>query len=232
MARQIIQTDATLCDWHLARPDDAEVAAGHERTLENGKQVDLCSNCAFIFDVYYPRREEILAMLQPGVIEAFYNSARNAQPSTRRVPQQLLPAIAHQPAPEAAGEPKTTSKKKQGRRGVWKDDVLQVRCPLPHRAGSPRKYWVDLRNRTGHARMHKKGNGESYFGPDIAFELQPDERFTHYCTDHQVCAENGGYGFPSEISLTAHTSKSKDWPKATQEAKDAAETRLKEQAAA
>ncbi|MFJ3270923.1 hypothetical protein [Streptomyces sp. NPDC086776] len=232
MARELV--DATTCDWHAALPDAGRpISAPNQRALENGKEVDLCDSCAWAFDFYYPRRQEVLPLLQPAVLDALYRSARGTD-TTRRFPAQLPIPTTEQPAP--APTPKATPKAPAGTRakrhlGVWKDDVVQVRCPLPHQRGTTRKYWVDLRNRTGHARGHRKGDGTSYTGPDIAFELPPGEKFTHFCTEHQVCAENGGYGFLTAESLTAHLHKSKDWPTSTKEARDAAETRLQAPAA-
>ncbi|MFC4498449.1 MULTISPECIES: hypothetical protein [Streptomyces] len=219
--------NVTTCDWHAALPEKPTVAGQHERFLEGGK-VDLCDPCTWFFDVFYARRSEILPMLQAEVLDAFNRSARRDAPA-RRVPAQLaLAAEETDPPAEAVPEtpPKAASgKRKQGKRGVWKEDVIQVRCPLPHRAGSPRKYWVDLRNRTGHAKSHKKGDGSTYEGPDIAFVLQDGQTYTHFCTEHAVCAEAGGYGFIGQDALSAHINKSKSWPPASQEAKDAAATR-------
>ncbi|UXX93924.1 hypothetical protein N7U49_21180 [Streptomyces sp. AD2-2] len=197
------------------------------RFLEGGGKVDLCDPCAWTFDLLYVRRSEILPMLQPEVLDGFYRSARAPSP-TRRVPAQL--ALAQEakgpPAEDAAQKsPRASADQRKAKRGVWKTDVVQVRCPLPHRAGSPRKYWVDLRNRTGHAKTHKKGNGTPYEGPDIAFALQDDQVYTHFCDEHEVCAEAGGYGFIGAESLAAHISKTRSWPPATQEAKDAAAMR-------
>ncbi|MEV8601880.1 hypothetical protein AB0465_18600 [Streptomyces griseoviridis] len=219
--------NVTTCDWHAALPEKPTVAGQHERFLEGGGKVDLCDPCTWFFDLFYSRRLEILPMLQAEVLDAFHRSARD--PSPRRVPAQLS-LTPEAKDPQADDAPATSpaaasGKRKQPKRGTWKEDTVQVRCPLPHRAGSPRKYWVDLRNRTGHAHSHKKGNGDNYAGPDIAFELQPGEEFTHFCYDHAVCAEAGGYGFIGAESLTAHISKSKSWPPATPEAKDAAATR-------
>ncbi|MET8342534.1 hypothetical protein [Streptomyces microflavus] len=232
MARDLIP--ATTCDWHTALPNTQGPTQGSQvRTLDNGKEVDLCQFCAWVFDFFYPRSQEVLALLQPAVLDAFYRSARDTGP-TRKVPAQLSLAQTEQPKLESTGS--TSGKSAGGKRtlakfGAWKDDAVQIQCPLSHRPGSSPKYWVELRNRTGHARMHKKENGEPYHGPDIAFELQPGQQFTHFCTEHAVCAEHGGYGFLSETALTAHSNKSKDWPRATQEARDAAETRLQKQAA-
>lgn len=233
MARELI--DAITCDWHAALPGSpSPTRATHVRTLENGKEIDVCDFCAWLFDFYYPRREAVLELLQPGVLDALFRSARDRHPP-RRVPAQLTLAAGGQP-PLAELPPDTAAtgkgNKRKNKNGAWKDDEVQVRCPLPHRAPSPRKYWVDLRNRTGHAHSHKKGNGDGYNGPDIAFVLQDDQKFTHFCTQHQVCAENGGYGFLNAASLNAHHNKSKSWAPATQEARDAAETKLQEQAAA
>ncbi|WP_326745375.1 hypothetical protein [Streptomyces sp. NBC_01760] len=231
MARELI--DATTCDWHAALPDAARpIPATHERTLESG-DVDLCDSCTWVFDFYYPRRKEVHALLQPSVLDAFHRSARGKDAARRQAAQLPIPSADQ---PEPAPTPKATLKAAAGTRGkrylgVWKDDVVQVRCPLPHQRGTTRKYWVDLRNRTGHARGHRKGDGTSYAGPDIAFELPPGEVFTHFCTEHQVCAENGGYGFLTPESLAAHLHKSKDWAPASKEARDAAETRLQAPAA-
>ncbi|WP_328749386.1 MULTISPECIES: hypothetical protein [unclassified Streptomyces] len=227
MAKALL--DVITCDWHAALPEKPKVAAQNERLLEGGGKVDLCDPCAWFFDVFYTRRSEILPMLQAEVLDAFHRSARREQPN-RRAPAQLSLAQEEslaETAPVAATAPAKAadSKRKVPKRGVWKDEEVQVRCPLPHRAGSPRKYWVDIRNRTAHAKSHKKGNGDPYDGPDIAFVLQEEAVFTHFCTDHQVCAENGGYGFTSEAGLRAHINKSKDWPQATTEAKDAAAMR-------
>ncbi|WNI17693.1 hypothetical protein [Actinacidiphila sp. ITFR-21] len=227
MARELI--NVTSCDWHAALPDaETPTPAGHERTLENGKQVDLCGFCAWLFDFYYPRRESVLALLQPGVLDSFFRAARDTSPP-RRVPAQLALPPAGRPALEPAPltEPEAiTSIRNKPSNGDWKDDVVQVKCPLPHRADKPTGYWVDIRNRTGHAHSHKKPDGSRYEGPDIAFELQPEERFTHYCTLHQTCAEHGGYGFLSEASRASHIHKAGAWQPSSQEAKDAAETRL------
>ncbi|MEV8399305.1 hypothetical protein [Streptomyces niveus] len=236
MARDLIP--ATTCDWHAALPDAQGSTQGSQvRTLDNGKEVDLCHFCAWVFDFYFPRREQILPLLQPGVLDAFIRSARDPD-NIRRVPAQLSLAAAEQPRPaellQAKGEPGQGGKKggkRKTKNGVWKEDEVQIVCPLPHRSPSPRKYWVDLRNRTGHAHSHTKGDGSKYDGPDIAFVLQDDRKFTHFCTQHQVCAENGGYGFLAVDSLKAHINKSKGWAPATQEARDAAETKLQEQAA-
>ncbi|MFD9815210.1 hypothetical protein [Streptomyces sp. NPDC059080] len=229
MAKEL--TPTTICDWHASLHAPVSIAAGHVRTLENGKEVDVCDVCAWVFDMYYARRESILTMLQPGVLDAFYRSAREPQPS-HRVPAQLALATGRAPAQlSSSDKPKApVGAGSKAKFGAWKDDVVQVRCPLKHR-GSARKYWVPLRERTNHAHSHKKGDGTRYDGPDISFELQPGQQFTHFCTEHQVCAENGGYGFISQVALTAHLTKSTGWQRATEEAKDAAETRLQEQAA-
>ncbi|MEU9050079.1 hypothetical protein AB0D37_06695 [Streptomyces sp. NPDC048384] len=220
--------NVTTCDWHAALPEKPTIEAKHERFLEGDGKVDLCDPCTWFFDTFYPRRSEILPMLQDEVLDAFHRSARVPTP-TRRAPAQLAlaPEEAEPPAEAvpAATAKKAGAKRKQSKGGVWKEDAIQVICPLPHRAGSPRKYWVDLRNRTGHAKSHRKGNGEPYEGPDITFVLQDGQTYTHFCYEHAVCAEAGGYGFLGPEALRAHISKSKTWPEATQEAKDAAAMR-------
>ncbi|MEW1922187.1 hypothetical protein [Streptomyces sp. NPDC088360] len=235
MAKELRPT--TICDWHSALPAPTSVAGTSVRTLDNGKEVDLCESCAWVFDFYYPRREQILALLQPGVLDTFYRSARNPE-STRRVPAQLTLTADEKPPPierpQATQKPRKSTKKnveKRSTNGVWKEDEVQIVCPLPHRDGSPSTYWVDLRNRTGHAHSHKKDDGTNYDGPDIAFVLQDDQKFAHFCTQHQICAEHGGYGFLTATSLNAHLNKARGWTPATPEAKDAAETRLQKQAA-
>ncbi|MFF1693053.1 hypothetical protein ACFVXC_05420 [Streptomyces sp. NPDC058257] len=223
MAKSII--DVTTCDWHAALPGAPAVQASEERLLGQDKKVDLCDPCSWLFDLFYLRRSDILPMLQADVLDAFYRSAREANPKpTRRAPAQLALA-SEESQPPADAEPKASGTRKQAKPGAWKEDVVQVRCPLPHRKGHPRKYWVELRNRTGHAKSHVKDNGEVYEGPEVAFELQEGREFTHFCTEHAVCANSGGYGFLGEDGLRAHLAKSQSWQPASQEEKDAAETR-------
>ncbi|MGW1261273.1 hypothetical protein ACWD7Y_04830 [Streptomyces drozdowiczii] len=223
MAKALI--DFTSCDWHAALPEAPAVPANQERNLSPNAKVDLCDPCSWLFDLVYPRRDSILPMLRPDVLDSFYRSARDSTPPARRAPAQLALA-ASEAAPEAGEAPKPAgARRKQAKPGAWKEGVVQVRCPLSHRTGSPKKYWVDLRNRTGHAKSHSKGGGEFYEGPDVAFILQDGEEFTHFCTEHAACAKAGGYGFIGEDGLRAHLTKCTSWPKATKEDKDAAETR-------
>ncbi|MGW1180230.1 hypothetical protein [Streptomyces drozdowiczii] len=226
MAKALI--DFTSCDWHAALPDAPAVPANHERNLSPSAKVDLCDPCSWLFDLVYPRRDAILPMLRPEVLDAFYRAARDATPPTRRAAPAQLALAATETAPAA---PAADGKQRQAKPGTWKEDVVQVRCPLKHRTGSPKKYWVDMRNRTGHAKSHSKGNGEYYEGPDVDFVLQDDQQFTHYCTEHAACAKNGGYGFIGEDGLRAHLTKCTSWPKATQKDKDAAETRRNQEPA-
>lgn len=231
MAKGLVPT--TTCDWHSSLPAPASIQGNNERTLGIGKVLDLCDTCACVFDFCYPRLDQIRALLQPAVIDALCRSARDPQPS-QRVPAQLALTPGQTPVAPTSGDKAEKSSDGTGGKaklGAWRDDVVQVRCPLPHRRGSSRKYWVSLRDRTNHARSHKRHDGTPYDGPDVAFELQPGQTYTHFCAEHQVCAENGGYGFISQAALTAHLAKSTGWKQATQEAKGAAETRLRAQAA-
>ncbi|MFJ4739153.1 hypothetical protein [Streptomyces sp. NPDC088775] len=224
-------SEIRTCDWHAVLPDPAKVEATAERTTPKGTINDLCGACALLFDLTVPRLDEILLFVQPDTLEQLFRVGRTApdEKKTHRSPAQL--AIPGEATPSLPAPKTPTSPRERAARGLWKEGTVQILCPLPHRAGSPRKYWVDLRNRTGHAHSHKKDDGTPYGGPDIAFELQPGVEFTRFCTEHEVCAKHGGYGFLDELALNAHINKSRDWPKASEETRDAAETRLRRQAA-
>ncbi|MFF8283273.1 hypothetical protein ACF06W_11185 [Streptomyces albus] len=226
MARAII--DVTWCDWHSQLPEKPRVEARNTRAYEDGSEVDLCHFCALLFDVVHPRRDEILPFLQPDVLTALRRSARDPSPLQRKkVTEPLPPARGHAEGNVKSAAAKTRAKKRKvSPAGVWREDVVQVRCPLPHRSSRPKEYWVDLRNRTAHAHGHKREDGTGHYGPDIDFELQPGVTFTHFCTEHQVCAEHGGYGFLSAASLDSHIKRAVGWKPASKAARDAAATKM------
>ncbi|NIY68120.1 hypothetical protein SMALB_6202 [Streptomyces malaysiensis] len=199
--------------------------------------MDLCDLCASVFDTYYPRRAHILRLLDPKTLERFYGSARIVKGSPQREPSTAarLPMAKEAPALEAA-PPQVPQRKIPS--GTWRADTIQVRCPLKHRANAPDEYWVPLRDRGGHARSHHKGNGERYAGPEVDFELQEYAldgktklEFTHFCYDHKLCAEAGGYGFLSEDAVRFHRNKTSDWATASTKTKDAAKTHREKQSA-
>ncbi|MGW3273595.1 hypothetical protein ACWDFH_19295 [Streptomyces kronopolitis] len=236
MALQL--TETRTCDWHAVLPGPVKVEATVERVNPKGTTNDLCDTCALLFDLLIPRLGEVLPFLHPDALQQLFRVARKTPDDEEplRGPAQLSSAAKESkraaPGPKPAAKSSATKgKRKQAKAGAWKDDVVQVRCPLPHRADHPREYWVDLRNRTGHARGHKKDDGTEYAGPDVAFELQPGETFTHFCLEHEACAKQGGFGFVNEAGFKAHISKCKSWPPATGEARDATETRPQGKAA-
>jgi hypothetical protein len=223
MAKAIV--DLTTCDWHAALPEAPRVPATQERSIGDGKVVDLCDPCGWYFDTVYHRRDDVLPRLQPDVLDALRRSARETKPVPRRNDHAQL-ALAPDNASEQAPEPENAPKRRKGvRGGAWRDDVIQVICPLKHRAGSPDPYYVDLRNRTQHGKSHNRDDGTPYDGPDIGFELQDGQTFTHFCVDHAVCAQNGGYGFLSEDARRAHQTKCRHWPAASKKDRETANER-------
>ncbi|MFC9505491.1 hypothetical protein [Streptomyces sp. NPDC057002] len=230
MARQLVQTAAVLCDWHAALPNADQVMADAQRMVSSGKEIDLCGFCALVWDLAFPRLEELIQMIQPDVIEVLMRSAHPLKDDAAdKAPVQLAikETAALEPPGPAKNKAKPASKQKTGgrRNGEWQPDVEQVRCPLPHRAGSPDPYWVKLRDRGSHAR-----SSHNLLGPQVAYEL-PDTGqlggetivFAARCFEHKVCAETGGFPFLDEAGLNCHIIKCRNWEKAS-EAKDAAET--------
>ncbi|WP_274032646.1 hypothetical protein [Streptomyces sp. MMBL 11-1] len=234
MARQLIQTATTSCDWHAALPDPQKIDATTQRTPALDKEIDLCGFCALVWDFVFPRLDEIHQMLKPDVVEMLVRSARSSKDADARVPVQLAlhgnttPA---EPAPSKAGG-KSPKEKNEARasapaparaskNGRWLANEDQVRCPLPHRAGSPATYWVKVRDRGSHAK-----SSHGLLGPQIAYEFPPAPTTGKQldlpvkCFVHKVCAEAGGFGFKDEAGLRCHIIKAKAW----EPHEDAAET--------
>ncbi|MEV7902087.1 hypothetical protein [Streptomyces anulatus] len=222
MARRLIQMAATSCDWHAAFADSQQIDATTQRTPAADKEIDVCGFCALVWDFVFPRMDEILQMLQPEVIEALMRSARKKE-AEARVPVQLA-IQGSTPQPTISASSGKAAKEKNAARssapaparasknGRWLKDADQVRCPLPHRAGSPATYWVKVRDRGSHAK-----SSHGLLGPEVAYELPPATspgnqlNLPVKCYVHKVCAEAGGYGFADEAGLRCHVVKAKEW---------------------
>jgi hypothetical protein len=93
-------------------------------------------------------------------------------------------------------------KKRAGPNNGHRNPALrQVTCPLDHRAGAPTPYWVNLKNRAGHADHHGLHITEIQWGNDAGLT------WGARCTKHERCAtyDNGaGFPFPSEESIRIH----------------------------
>ncbi|MFI7083954.1 hypothetical protein ACIBUR_10150 [Streptomyces anulatus] len=225
MARRLIQTAATSCDWHAALPEPQQVEATTQRTPALDKEIDLCGFCALIWDFVFPRLDEIDQMLKPEVIEMLVRSARSTKDADPRVPVQLAlhgNATQAEPVPSVPGGKSSKGKNdarssasapaRASKNGRWLANEDQVRCPLPHRAGSPATYWVKVRDRGSHAK-----SSHGLLGPQIAYEFPPAPTkgkqldLPVKCFEHKVCAEAGGFGFKDEAGLRCHIIKAKAW---------------------
>ncbi|MFV0135579.1 hypothetical protein ACLGIH_20545 [Streptomyces sp. HMX87] len=232
MAQRLVTEQ--FCDWHGQLDQPQQVPAVHVRTNPHGKDNDLCEACCMMFDWGMPRVETLMAFFNPEVIKRLLRVGREPAEakSERRSAQLALPGAA--PASKAVPTPKKEKTKKTttpdpesvpesnarksaiANRGRWKPDVDQVLCPLDHKgANSPKRYWVDVRDRGSHAKSSHKG----LRGPQVPYELPPDANFTLdvKCFDHKVCAEAGGFGFKTPAGLAMHITKAdaEGWEKAS-----------------
>lgn len=219
----------SVCDWHKALPEPLDVEATQERTNPEGRVNDLCNACAMVWDWFFPRAETIAPFFYPDVIADLFRAGRSPEeekPKKRSTQLHIPtpPAIDPEEVERAAKPPPTGI----SRYGRWVDGVDQVICPLEHRTGSPKEYWVKLRDRGSHAR-----SSHGILGPEVPYVLPDPAKvgeenaivFTEWCHSHKVCAQAGGFGFPNEAALKFHLAKCQSWEPASD--KDAERTTLK-----
>ncbi|MGW3153799.1 hypothetical protein [Streptomyces sp. NPDC001089] len=225
MAQQVLTRNT--CDGHSNLNEPQIVEGSNVRLNPLGKLNDLCGTCAMLFDLALPRLDIARQFIDMEFLNRIFRSGRDAEDKVReRVPPQLTLPLgpAGKKVTKKATSRAGSGEKAMANRGRWVDGVDQVLCPLEHPgANSPAEYWVELRNRHGHA-----NGSHGLMGPEIAYELPKDGSLTleHNCTAHKVCAEHGGYGHKTEASLRTHINKSNQsgWEPADTNATEAAET--------
>ncbi|MEU1816176.1 hypothetical protein ABZ543_13395 [Streptomyces roseifaciens] len=200
MGRDLIQT--TFCDW-CAEVGQHGVDATETRALPNNDEIDVCAVCAIVWDFVGGRLDFIRRRIDPEVIDGLMRSGHRIAP--------VEPAPQPKALPPAAAPAALPAQKQKYKPGEWRPDEAQVVCPLEHRAGSPSPYWVLIGDRGGHARNHDKT------APEVGFRPQPGLELQFVCTDHKICANNGGFPFHTAQALRTHGIKCKDWEKAPQE---------------